>query len=708
MGAPMRTPARLTKGQGSSWFCETLSSQVFNGATPSGSTQRPSVAQGAAGQVRERVASQGLAATKFYTESLERPYHPGSADLMSNVLYGKAPADAQVPDRPKHLSQVAFQGAAGHAGSKTDRSAAEPDRHPDLQRAIKIPADARQAASTIDQSELGFSSCAPSSCARAVSVPRARVIPPTPKPHGEAVQELLYASDPAERPPEQPGAATPRRIKAPGVPPSQHTSANGLPVQSYATDPRGAAAARHAPGTPGGGASVAAVDVSDGEYPAGYSRTGPDYLMTAGGDVVAAPGRSGRRDMSFAPSAAATEMPGILGNYDPVPRGSPTRASGGGEGGGGAAATGVSRKRLEPERHERRAQGRAVGSYNPSPRVHDPRERTLGSAPRPASGEFFSMARPHAGGTPGAPGTMAPGPAPPGTAVADAGVHSHRLHELAVTSHNHCFTYARETPEERRQVGVIESRAGTGPRVPTEQRTCGASRRPASADNPQMQPRNPLLGEPRVHLSPPSMRPPVGRAHMAGTHQANTHHLSATLVPEGPRAGDGSKPLRKTGKATGDRSHQTLSHTGTAHQALAGWTIGDKEPGAYGKRHVDAPTHEPQPFGLSHPNGGVAPRSYPDGTSDLPKAASELSSLGVTPAASHELTRQRSVRGASVVGTPAPERTQQPTPSQPPSFRAQESFRSRQDSRSAYEITRMRGSSSNIFSDLAYPSRADE
>ena len=744
MQAPARLTPKLTKGPGSSWHCETLSSKVFS--TPSSNStpqQRPSVQQGAAGQRRERVSSQQGAATKFYEDGLTRAYHPGQTDHMSNIMYGKLSVDAMVDSRAKSVSKVAFGNAAGNAASKSDRPASEPDRHPDLQRNIKLPPDTHQLASTVHHSEHGYvTSAAPSSDAPAVPLTHVRsaslVVPPTPRAQGESAQDLIYYADAtAGATSTAEPAATPRRIKNPGMPPTAHTSANCLPVTSYATDPRQQSQARYqqqqtdpssvaSGATPmrlpqryvrgGGDGASLAVDVSD--FAGASSRGGADgdgvraagsacasgprcegeALMTADGEVASAPGRSGKRALGDAPSAAPTEMPGILGNYDNIPadrynRGSPTRASGGGVAYGGPVAVGVSPRAIaQPappyELQPRRGQGRAVGAYNPLPRHHDPRldHGTVGSAPRPASGQFFTMARPHAGNSPGAPHTMAPTAATPrNTEVADAGVPSHRLHELAVTSHNHCYAYARDRPEERRQVGVAEARAGTGPRIPTEQRVCGLSRRAPSVDNPATAARNPVLGETRRDLSPSAGRPTAGRAHLQGIHPASTHHLEpGTLVPDGK----GPAAQRRSGKATGARAAQTIRGNGdgvpeTAHQALAGWAIEEKVPGNYGRRHVEAPTHEPEPFGLAHPNGGATPKSFPDG-------AARPGELRTTGGGAQQQQQQQQ---------PA----KPPTPSQPPPFRAQESYRSRLDSRSAYEMTRMRGSSSSIFSDLNYP-----
>ena len=180
--------------------------------------------------------------------------------------------------------------------------------------------------------------------------------------------------------------------------------------------------------------------------------------------------------------------------------------------------------------------------------------------------------------------------------------------------------------------------------------------------------------------------------HNAGV-AAALDHLGPTLVPAPDGASSAGSPRRTgLGKATGERARATLPVFAgeNAKAATAGWSIDDRPPDSCGKRHVDAPTHEPVSFDLAHVVVPTTGGGFGDGGARTPRAAV------CTPAAYQPPWARSASTGAPL----------QPTPSQPPAFDAQLSARSRADSVSAYDRTRTRGAASVVFSDLSYPTSA--
>lgn len=104
----------------------------------------------------------------------------------------------------------------------------------------------------------------------------------------------------------------------------------------------------------------------------------------------------------------------------------------------------------------------------------------------------------------------------------EAGVSSQRLHWLETATSAAMPAYKADSAATRRALGVAEKRAGTGPRVHEEVRTCGMQRGSVADGHITKTPRNPVLGETST-ISPPNkgcgrvVRAPTPACLLAGT-----------------------------------------------------------------------------------------------------------------------------------------------------------------------------------------------
>ena len=225
----------------------------------------------------------------------------------------------------------------------------------------------------------------------------------------------------------------------------------------------------------------------------------------------------------------------------------------------------------------------------------------------------------------------------------------------------------------RREQGIVEGRAGTGPEVPNEHHLLEKPPRrvmaPATSHGPTAQ-RNPILCE-KSDISPDRTAPPTGRVTLGATRGA-IDHLQSTLVP----GADGD--YRRRGKATGypavRQTHDLISAEAPAESAAAGGEAAPRSgrakasgggARAYGKLHLAAPTHETRPFHLVH-------------EAHVP-----------SPGPPHAEARP----------PPAPS----PAKMRHPPLLLQQSSQAYADARSDYDSVRSRGVSSSIFSDMRYP-----
>ena len=152
------------RGPTSSWACETINSRVFSPMIKPPSSARKWVPTDAAGCRRECVTSASAAQATFFKPGLPRPNHPGERGLMENILYGRHSVEA--PALARSVSAAAFEGAAGQKQSVSDRPQGQPDRHPDLQKAIRPGLDRRCTSSAIEHVRVPHCSlCSPAACA---------------------------------------------------------------------------------------------------------------------------------------------------------------------------------------------------------------------------------------------------------------------------------------------------------------------------------------------------------------------------------------------------------------------------------------------------------------------------------------------------------------------------------------------------------------
>lgn len=318
---------------------------------------------------------------------------------------------------------------------------------------------------------------------------------------------------------------------------------------------------------------------------------------------------------------------------------------------------------------------------------------TPGRAPRRTDGgKGFGACRPSSASPP----PRSPAAARPPSAETGewAGLGSARLHNKR-RSAGAISRYASDGALDRRAHGVSEGRAGTGPSLPPEQRVCGLSRRPPRATGPS--PRNPILAEGGLRSPDPSH---TGRMHFhtsrlhADSASAAVDHLDCALVPQGPDAVDAAPPVlahtvsysarygrgqaeAHTGlyRAEGPRPSMEVGCVPTSGEADAanGWT----GKASYGKRHVYCGPADSVREGIAHP-GSLDPAHFPR----------------------HE--------PSSAVGTPRPTMARRPSSAgdATPAHSRPASSHVRAEAVGSAAANKRRGSTSHIFSDLAYPSNA--
>ena len=649
---PARPKGSTPRKASASWMCETIDSRVFS---DSRAAPRPRewLAADAAGALRERVNSAPHAEVTFYQSSRPRPEYMGQREMMGEILYGADPAGDSRHPKKGAVGRNVFLGAAGHRASVPDRPDREAaDRHPDLQKNVKASCERRCANSCVGHSDMGVRGESDASSAPVVAG-GGRAGAPTPR--GGAAHALIYAPQ-TEAPSE---IATPRRLKS-GAGPGGGSRASATNIRPVLYPEAGGGRR----GGEGGLTPAAATHAHAGE---GEWASAADPVTIGGGGpfsgglVYTSAGRVGRR--SWTPACQApTAMPSVLGMGD----GAAVVADYTQGSEAGSERVGGVRRRVPPGEKPPKSSGRATGEFNPA------------SAAAPAEAGSAAAAAVVQAAAAAAAGVARP---------CDAGVSSRRLHQLERSSASHCPQYTLHSASDRRAYGSCEGRAGAGPYVPAEVRVCGLSRRPPTAKD--VASRNPVLGHASAH-SPAAPRG-CGRLHLDSV-PAACDHLDPTLVPQ---------PLpaehlgRTTGKGVGGFSaaaHGALLPAAAAPTAAAaaGWSLGgaggcagggaghSAPTPSCGKRHVDAPTHEPVPFELSHPQPAATPR---DAAAATPRDAAAAS------------------RGSV--------RTPLPSPSRTAPFGARESARARADANAAYAYTRARGTSSTVFSDLAYPDISD-
>lgn len=496
--------------------------------------------QDAAGAPRERVSSKGLVATTFYQQGATRPQYPGQRELMGDILYGQEQMESS--RRSDAPSARAFSNAAGYKHNVTDLpEAADSDRHPHLQRAIRADDDRRCAMDSIAHvSEAGLSSeaGAPEATVTGWHKGRPAALPPSAQLADKATDLIYHPQYAAPT-----DLATPRRLLAPG---GALVSATHGPMHEHifpgpqpAMTPR---AARHDPAYDGAAGSVV-----------------PDtftHLSADGANVWAAQGQSGKKVWgAHPPATASSTMAAVLahGADSTTLTGYASHPN----------ARGVAKVRIEPAAVK--PHGRASGFYNPG--VSD--GPTVGLA-----NDGARVAPPAASALRAAPPAEGGGGR---TGPVDAGVASYRLHELESNAHPVAHTsYGAGTSHQQHQkAGAMEKRAGGGPRCPMEQRVCGLSRRRADPDlAPQVAPRNPMCyGEAQPLPAENAALHGRGRVHLAWDAMAAQDHLDgSTLVPD-----RGAEEV-PAGIATGERARQSHASFGgdVGRAATAGWSIDAK------------------------------------------------------------------------------------------------------------------------------------
>ena len=409
---------------------------------------------------------------------------------MGDILYG-APMDesARMTRRSKGAGDRTFTNAAGYKQTVADLpEAAETDRHPHIQRAIRADAERR---CTRDQiAHVAHVGLTPEDGAPEATVTGwhrgGDAVPMSAKPLDKA-DDLIY--HPQHAPPS--AIASPRRVRV-------------------ARSDADVTATR-------GEEMIERVVFPDNHTPPGVAQ----HVTPS----------KGRKVWGLEPpgSAAAIHMPGVLAHAVDDATYAAYNSS------VVASSGGVARVRVEPP--PPKPHGKAAGVCNPG--VGDGPAGGLTNAVSKATGWAPTQSRPSSGR--GAPG------------MADAGVASSRLAELATNVNPIAITVygAGTTVQEHQRAGAIEKRAGTGPRVPAEQRVTPHSRKaPDPRIIPQVRARNPVLGdgveESDVVLT--AAKRGHGRVHQSWDAMAAQHHLQgSTLVPEHEAA-------VPTGIATGQRA----------------------------------------------------------------------------------------------------------------------------------------------------------
>ena len=676
----LRTPKSASRnkgGTGSSWFCETIDSRVFSQQPPPPSvTSRPWVGSNRAGAARERVSSSALAASHFYQSAPPRAEFPNDGGkLMSSILYGRE--GEKSTRRTKAPASRLYSNAAGHA---TARESAETaghalghiaDRHPHVQVAIKAESTRRVASSEISDVVFNQHGESATGATGAADVPTYRRI------YGRApgtaqreeregtAHELMYVGERTEASQAAAAAAafaesvTPRKLRGPSREPTSTTAGN---LHSY---------------------------IFPGDGPHGAD---PHFDLTS--EPLAAGGREKGWAAEPLPTSKRTFRDKSFDTY----------ASGGV---GGALATWCTDPAeaanstlylaTDDAMTAERQLKRGSGAYHPL-------SGHLGAATAAGINLVGAAAEPR---SPGhldgryADALLQRNHRPNGGGH-DAGVPSDRLHTLKGTAGAVTVGRPAETsPLARRKVGVLEGRAGTGPRLTTERPLTVQSRKSvdvhAVGSIGAWSARNPILGE-TSEISPERRDPerasgklqlcrsPSARDHLGGTlvpgafgsgrrvgkATAGYESVSAatfTIAPAPPRAAEA--PAEMTSRRA-DASGSVVAAGATPARNLRrsnSWSCG--------RRHIGQPTHEPRPFDLSH--------------------------------RAHEPSREPAVP-AVPTGAAAPSwqpppllRTESSTNRQlhPPPLKA-ESSRVHAEATQDYNQVRHRGTTSNIFSNLSY------